>query len=407
MGAFKLGLTLGAAMLLTAGTANAQKKYDTGATDTEIKIGNFFPYSGANAAFAGNAKGMTAYFKKINDEGGINGRKITYITYDDASDPAKALDLAKKLVETDGVLFITQPLGGPSNEAIRAYMNDRHVPQIFLANQASEFGDPQHFPWTMGWQPTTIAEGRIYGEYIQKNIPNAKIAVITSIATASATNPGADELVQGVKDVLGPASVVSTQVFVLTNDSLDAQMAALKASGANVLLDVAAPKGASLAIKKAADLGWKPAHFLINSSGGVPTVLKPAGLENATGILSTGYYKDPTDPAWKDDTVIKDWSAMMQKYEPMADLTYAGGVYGYMIAQSIVQVLRQAGDNLTRDNIMKQAASLKDFEPKGLLPGLKINTSATDFFPIEGLQMRKFNGTNWEFFGPIIDVGKH
>jgi ABC-type branched-subunit amino acid transport system substrate-binding protein len=387
-----------AAAALTATAANAQKKYDVGASDTEIKIGNTMPYSGPASSYGVIGKTEAAYFDKINAEGGINGRKIKFISYDDAYSPPKAIEQARKLVEGDEVLFLFQPLGTPSNSAIQKYMNAKKVPQLFVATGATKWGDPKNFPWTMGWQPNYQSEGRIYAKYILDHYPNCKIAVFWQNDDA-----GRDQ-VKGLRDGLGDKAnmIIADKSYEVSDPSVDSQIVALHDSGADTFFTWAAPKGAAQAIRKVGELGWKPRYFLANVSTSVAGVLKPAGLENAKDIISTAYLKDPTDPAWKDDAGVKTWRAFMDKYYPDGDKTNSNNVYGYAAAQTMVQVLKQCGDDLTRENVMRQAANLKDFSSEVMLPGIKINTGPDDFFPIEQMQLMKFNGTTWELFGDVI-----
>ena len=392
-------LALTAATVLAASPAVAQKKYDTGANDTEIKVGNLMPYSGPASAYGLIGKTIEAYFKKINAEGGINGRKINFISYDDAYSPPKAVEQARKLVESDEVLLIFQSLGTPSNTAIQKYMNAKKVPQLFVATGATKWGDPKHFPWTMGWQPTYQGEGRIYAKYLLKEHPNAKIGILFQ------NDDYGKDYVKGLKDGLGDKAktmIISEQPYETSDPTVDSQIVNLKASGADVFFNVTTPKFAAQAIKKAGEIGWKPLHLLNNVSQSVGSVLKPAGLEHAKGILSSYYMKDGTDPSWKDDAGYKEWLAFMEKYFPDGDRTSTFTVYGYTVAQTMAQVLKQCGDTLTRENIMKQAANLKDLELGMLLPGVKINTSPTDFYPIEQMQMQRFNGERWEAIGDIL-----
>jgi branched-chain amino acid transport system substrate-binding protein len=394
---------LAGGLALAATPALAQKKYDPGANDTEIKIGNINPYSGPASAYGLIGKTIGAYFNKVNAEGGISGRKITYVTYDDAYSPPKAVEQVRKLVESDEVLLVFQPLGTPSNTAIQKYLNAKKVPQLFVATGATKWGDPKNFPWTMGWQPNYQSEGRIYAKYLLQNNPNSKIGILYQ------NDDYGKDYVKGLKDGLGDKAksmIVSEQPYETSDPTVDSQIINLKASGADVFFNVTTPKFAAQAIKKAHEIGWKPLHLLNNVSNSVGSVLKPAGLEAAKDILSTGYIKDPTDPTWKDDAGYKEWLAFMEKYFPEGDKTSSFTVYGYAVAQTLVQVLKQAGDDLTRANVMKQAASL-DLALPILLPGIKIKTSATDFFPIKQMQMQRFNGERWELFGPVIsgDVG--
>ncbi len=398
LGAFVLGLAI------TATPAIAQKKYGPGASDTEIKIGNINPYSGPASAYGLIGKTIAAYFKKVNADGGINGRKINFISYDDAYSPPKAVEQARKLVESDEVLLIFQSLGTPSNSAIQKYMNAKKVPQLFVATGATKWGDPQHFPWTMGWQPNYQSEARIYAKYLLDKYPNGKIGILYQ------NDDYGKDYVKGLKDGLGAKAktmIVSEQPYETSDPTVDSQIINLKASGADVFFNVTTPKFAAQAIRKAAEIGWKPLHLLNNVSNSVGSVLKPAGLENAKGVVSTAYYKDPTDPTWKDDAGFKHWEAFMTKDFPEGDKSSSFTVYGYSVAQTLVQVLKQCGDDLTRENVMKQAANLKNIDIEMLLPGIKVNTSPTDFYPIEQMQLMRFNGERWELFGPVLDGGSN
>jgi branched-chain amino acid transport system substrate-binding protein len=384
-------------LALAVAPASAQKRYDPGATDTEIKIGNINPYSGPASAYGTIGKTIAAYFNKVNAEGGINGRKIVFISYDDAYSPPKTVEQARKLVESDEVLLIFQSLGTPSNTAIQKYMNAKKVPQLFVATGATKWGDPKHFPWTMGWQPNYQSEARIYAKYLMAEHPNGKIGVLYQ------NDDYGKDYLKGLKDGLnGKVSIVAEVPYETSDPTVDSQIINLKASGADVFFNVATPKFAAQAIKKIAEIGWKPIHLLNNVSISVGGVLKPAGLENAKGILTAGYTKDPTDPTWKDDPGYKVWLAFMDKYYPDGDKTSNFTVYGYSAAQTLVQVLKQAGDTLTHANVMKEAANLKNLELDMLLPGITINTSPTDFRPIEQMQMERFNGENWQRFGPVM-----
>ena len=385
------------AIALLATPAVAQKKYDTGASDTEIRIGNINPYSGPASAYGTIGRTIEAYFKKINAEGGVNGRQIKFISYDDSYSPPKTVEQARRLVESDEVLLIFQSLGTAQNSAIQRYMNGKKVPQLFVATGATKFGDPKNFPWTMGWQPNYQSEARIYAKYLLQNHPAGKIAVLYQ------NDDYGKDMLKGLKDGLGgKMQIVAEQPYETTDPTINSQVISLQGSGADIFMNVATPKFAAQAIRKVAELGWKPVHILNNVANSVGGVLTPAGIENAKGVLSTQYYKDPTDPVWKNDAGYKDWLAFMEKYFPEGDRTSSFTAYGYNAAQAMLQVLKQSGDNLTRENIMKQAANLKDVELPMLIPGIRMNTSATDFFPIEQMQMQKFNGTNWELFGPVI-----
>jgi branched-chain amino acid transport system substrate-binding protein len=388
--------------MAVAGPALAQKKYSPGASDTEIKLGNTNPYSGPASAYGLIGKTIDAYFKKVNAEGGINGRKINFISYDDAYSPPKTVEQVRKLVESDEVLFVFQSLGTPSNSAIHKYMNSKKVPQLFVATGATKWGDPKNFPWTMGWQPNYQSEGRIYAQYLIKNHPDAKVGILYQ------NDDYGKDYVKGFKDgANGKLKIVSEQPYETSDPTVDSQIINLKASGADVLFNVTTPKFAAQAIKKAHEIGWQPIHLLNNVSNSVGSVLKPAGLEAAKGVLSTAYLKDPTDSTWDSDPGKKEWIAFMDKYFPDGDKTSSFTAYGYSVAQTVAQILKQCGDDLTRENVMKQAASLKNVQLPMALPGVVLNTSATDFFPFKQMQMQKFNGERWELFGPVMsgDVG--
>ena len=380
--------------------AMAQKRYDPGASDNEIKIGNTMPYSGPLSAYSLNGRTEAAFFRKINDEGGINGRKLTFISYDDAFSPSKTVEQAHKLVESDEVLFVFQSLGTPTNNAIEKYLNERKVPQLFIGTGATKFGDPKHFPWTMGWQPTYQAEARIYAKYILENIPQAKIGVLYQ------NDDSGKDYLKGLKDGLGEEAarrmIVSELPYDPGETTVDSQVVTLKTLGANVFFNEATPKFAAQAIRKAAEIGWKPVQFLASISNSVGSVYKPAGLENSKGILSTIFLKDPTDPVWKDDPAIREWTAFMDKYFPEGDKSSVFPVYGYLTAQTLVQVLKQCGDDLTRENVMRQPANLKDLRLGLLLPGIKINTSPLDYFPVEQMQLTRFNGKHGELIGSVM-----
>ena len=387
------------AFAATTGSALAQKKHDTGATDTEIKIGNIMPYSGPASAYGVIGKTEEAYFNKINAEGGINGRKITFISYDDAYSPPKAVEQARKLVESDEVLLIFNSLGTPSNSAIEKYMNAKKVPQLFVATGATKWNDPKDFPWTMGWQPSYQSEARIYAKYLMKEKPNAKIAVLYQN-----DDFGKDYLI-GLREGLGAKAdtmIVATKTYETTDPTVDSQIVALQGSGADTLLTAAVPKFAAQAIRKVFDIGWKPTNFLTNVSASVGAVLKPAGPEKGIGIISAGYLKEPTDPQWANTPEYKEWLDWMKKYNAAGNLTDNNNVTGYSVAQTMVAVLRACGDNLTRENVMKQAASLHDLKLPMLLPGIVISTSETDFAPVKQMQLMKFDGTTWQFFGDVL-----
>jgi branched-chain amino acid transport system substrate-binding protein len=384
-------------MALAGSPSAAQKKYVPGVSDSEIKIGNIMPYSGPASAYGEIGKAEAAYFRKVNAEGGVNGRKINFISYDDAYSPPKTVEQARKLVESDEVLLIFQSLGTAHNTAIQRYMNSKKVPQLFVATGATKWNDPQRFPWTMGWQPSYQSEAHIYAQYLMKTHPQGKIGVLYQ------NDDYGKDYLKGLKDGLkGKMRIVAEAPYETTDATVDSPIINLKASGADIVFNVATPKFAAQAIKKIAELGWKPVHLLNNVSNSVGSVLKPAGFDNAKGVLSTAYFKDPTDPTWKDDPAYKEWSAFMDKYYPDGDKTSTFTVYGYVAAQTLVAVLKQSGDNLTRDNVMKQAASLKNLELGMLLPGMRINTGPNDFAPIKQMQMEQFDGERFELFGPIM-----
>jgi branched-chain amino acid transport system substrate-binding protein len=386
------------AFAATSGSALAQKKYDTGATDTEIKIGNIMPYSGPASAYGVIGKTEEAYFKMINDQGGINGRKVNFVTYDDGYSPPKAVEQVRKLVESDEVLVVFNPLGTPSNSAIQKYLNSKKVPQLFVATGATKWNDPKDFPWTMGWQPSYQSEAQIYAKYLLKEKPDAKIAILYQ------NDDFGKDYLKGTKDGLGAkgSMIIMEESYEVSEPSIDSHIVKMKAANPDVVLIYTTPKFGAQTIKKIAELSWKPLQIITNVSASVGSVMKPAGFENAQGVLSAAYAKDGADPQWNTDEGMKKWIAFLDKYMPGADKTDGSVVYGYGVAQTLVKTLQMCGDDLTRANVMKQAASLKDFTPDTLLPGVKINTSATDFAPIAQLQMQRFKGEKWELFGAII-----
>jgi branched-chain amino acid transport system substrate-binding protein len=401
LGAVSVALALLAA---TSSPSFAQKKYDVGATDTEIKIGNIMPYSGPASAYGVIGKTEEAYMRKINAEGGINGRKINFVSYDDAYSPPKTVEQARKLVESDEVLLIFNSLGTPPNSAIQKYMNTKKVPQLFVATGATKWNDPKENPWTMGWQPNYQSESQIYAKYILKNHPNAKIAVLYQ------NDDYGKDYLKGLKDGLGAKAasmIIVEESYEVTQPTIDSNIVKLKSLNADVFFNVTTPKFAAQAIKKMNEIGWKPVHFLNNVSASIGSVMKPAGFENSQDIISSAYLKDPTDAQWKDDAGMKAWNEFLDKYYPEANRADASVMYAYTVAQGLVHVLKACGDDLTRENVMKQAASIKDLELGGLLPGIKVNTSATDFAPLAQLQLMKFKGETWERFGEILsgDVG--
>ena len=382
----------------TGGSALAQKKYDTGATDTEIKIGNIMPYSGPASAYGVIGKTEAAYFRMINDRGGINGRKINFVTYDDAYSPPKAVEQVRKLVESDEVLAVFNPLGTPSNIPVQKYLNSRKVPQLFVASGATKWNDPGNFPWTMGGQPSYQSEAHIYAKYLMKEKPDARIGVLYQ------NDDFGKDYLKGLKDGLGAkASMIAAEESYETSEpTIENHIVKLKAAGVDVFISITTPKFAAQAIKRIAELDWKPLHIVSSVSASVGGVIKPAGFENAQGILSAAYAKDGSDPQWDSDPGMKKFFAFLEKYYPEGNKINSWVVYGYGAAQTLVKVLEMCGDNLTRENVMKQAASLKDFAPDTLLPGVTIDTSATDFAPFEQLQMMRFKGERWNLFGDVM-----
>src|SRR5438105_5205441 len=396
----KLGLSgLILSLALAAVPAAAQKKYSPGVTDTEIKIGNIMPYSGPASAYGIIGKTMSAYFRMINDNGGVNGRKINFISYDDAYSPPKTVEQARKLVESDEVFLIFAPLGTASNAAIQKYMNTMKVPQLFVATGSSRRGDPEHFPWTIGWQPNYRAEARIYATYILQHYPNAKIGVLYQ------NDDFGKDYVLGLKDVLREkySKMVVTEIsYEISVPTVDSQVVAIKTANPDIFVNIGTPKFAAQAIKKVAELGWHPVHIMTNVSASVGAVLKPAGLDNSKGILSAHYQMDVTDPQWDSYPGMQKFRAFMAKYYPEADRSESGPLTAFNTSTALVEVLKRCGDNLTRENVMKIVANL-DFEINTYIPGIKIKTSPTDFYPIEQVQMMRFTGEKWQLFGPIID----
>jgi branched-chain amino acid transport system substrate-binding protein len=399
-GFFRLVAGGALAIAVSATSAFAQKSYDPGASDTEIKVGQTVPFSGPASAYATIGKAQAAYFKMINDQGGINGRKINLIQYDDAYSPPKAVEQVRKLVEGDEVLLTFQIIGTPSNAAVQKYLNAKKVPQLFAATGASKFTDPKNFPWTMGFNPNYFVEGRIYGQYILKEHPTARIGVLYQN-----DDLGKDYL-NGLKAGLGDKAssmIVAEASYEVTDPTIDSQILKIRDAGADLLFSASTPKQAAQAIKKAFELGWHPVHIVDINATSVAAVLQPAGLEASKGVISVNYGKDPLDPAWKDDAGMKKYFDFMAKYYPDGEKNSNFNVYGYSTAQLLVQVLNQCGDDLTRENVMRQAASLKDVVGDLALPGMKINTSPTDYRVNKQLQMMRFNGERWELFGPIFE----
>ena len=394
-----IALGLGGTALLITGAARADKKYDVGASDTEIKIGNTNPYSGPASSYGTAGKCDAAFFRMINAQGGINGRKINFISYDDGYSPPKTVEQVRKLVESDQVLCLFNTLGTPTNTAIHKYVNQKGVPHLFLATGATKWGDPEHFPWTIGFGPNYQSESQIYAHYVIEKYPEAKIGVLYQ------NDDYGKDYLKGFKDGLGTKAksmIVMEQPYETTDPTVDSQIVNLKSSGADLFFNVTIPKFAAQAIRKATEIGWKPVHILNNVASSIGLTMKPAGFENSKGILSTFWLKDPTDPTWKDDAGYKEWLAFMDTDYPEGDKTDSTNVFAYTVSQTLVQVLKQCGDDLTRANLMKQAASLSDLELPMLLPGIKVNTSPTDFYPVKQMQMVRFDGERWVLFGPVM-----
>ena len=382
----------------TSGAALAQKKYDTGASDTEIKIGNIVPYSGPASAYGVVGKAMGAVFKKVNDDGGINGRKINFISYDDAYSPPKAVEQARKLIESDEVLLLFGTLGTASNTAIQKYVNSKKVPQLFVATGATKWNDPKNFPWTMGWLPSYQSESRIYAKFLTKEKPAGKIAVLYQN-----DDMGKDYL-KGLKDGLASdaSRIVAEESYEVAEPTIDSHVVRLKSSNPDIIIFFTTPKFGAQAIKKVGEMNWKPVTIISNVSASTATVMRPAGLDNSQGVISAAYAKDVSDPQWNNDPGIKAFDELLAKYLPETNRVDASAMTGYNMATTMVEVLRKCGDNLTRENVMKQAASLKQLPQGGLLPGITLSTGPDDFQPIEQLQMMQFKGERWQLFGDVI-----
>jgi branched-chain amino acid transport system substrate-binding protein len=388
-------------LVFASGLAWAAGDYGPGVSDTEIKIGNAMPYSGPASAFGATGKSEAAYFNMINDQGGINGRKIKFLSRDDSYSPSKTVEVVRKLVEQDQVLLLFSVLGTPPNTAIQGYLNDNKVPQLFAVTGADKWNDPKNHPWTMGWIPSYRIEARIYARYILDKLPNAKIAVLYQN-----DDFGKDYLI-GLREGLGDKAdklIITTQTYETTDPTVDSQVVALQSSGADVLLTAAIPKYAAQVIRKVYDIGWRPTHFLTSVSSSVGSVMRPAGPEKGIGVISAAYLKEPTDPQWQNTPEYKEWLAWMKKYNPSGNVADVNNVAGYSYAQTMVAVLKASGDNLTRENVMKQAASIHNLTQPMLLPGITISTSATDFAPVKQMQMAKFDGTTWQLFGEVISA---
>lgn len=392
-------LALGLATL--AAPAAAQKKYDPGATDTEIKIGQTMPYSGPASAYGVIGKVEAAYFKMLNEQGGINKRKIEFISLDDGYSPPKTVEMVRRLVEQDEVLFLMNTLGTPSNTAIHKYMNGKKVPHLFLATGASKWNDPKNFPWTMGFNPNYQSEGKLYALDILRTKPNAKIAVLYQ------NDDYGKDYLKGFKDGLGDKAktmIVAEQTYEVTDPTIDSQIVTLKGSGADTFFNITTPKFAAQAIRKVDEVGWKPVHYINQVSASVGSVLKPAGLDKSVGLISMQYVKDPTDQTWANDSAMKDYFAFLKKYAPDVGTDDGNAAYGYAVAQLVTQMLKQAGDNLTRENIMKQAASFKGYQVPMVIPGITATTGPDDYAPFQTMQLARFDGHTWVPYGKPVDV---
>jgi branched-chain amino acid transport system substrate-binding protein len=389
----------GAVAVALSAPVLAQKKYDPGASDTEIKIGNTNPYSGPASAYGQIGKAIGAYFKMVNDQGGINGRKVNFVSYDDSYSPPKTVEMARKLVEQDQVLFLFQTLGTPSNTAIHKYMNMQKVPQMMVATGATKWNDPKNFHWTMGWQPNYQTEGRIYARHIMATRPNAKVGILYQ------NDDYGKDYLKGMEDGFGAQAskyIVAKVSYEVSDPTVDSQVVQLQASGADTFFNITTPKFAAQAIRKAYDIGWKPVHYLNNVSISVGSVLTPAGLDKSVGLITAAYLKEATDPRWANDKGLEPFREFMKKYLPDANLADNFNIYGYTVAQTLHQVLKQSGDNLTRENVMRQSAAVKNLRLDTLLPGIFITTTPDDYAPIEAVQLQRFNGKQWELFGDVM-----
>jgi branched-chain amino acid transport system substrate-binding protein len=390
-----------AAALISGSTpAFAQKKYDDGATDTEIKIGNTNPYSGPASSYGQIGKTIDAYFKSVNEAGGINGRKVKFISLDDGYSPPKTVEVVRQLVEQDKVLALFQTLGTPTNTAIHKYMNQKKVPMLFVATGASKWGKPKEFPWTMGFQPDYHTEAVIYAKHVLANVKDAKIGVLMQ------NDDYGKDYFEGFKEGLGKdvGKIVKQVTYEVTDPTVDSQVIQLKDSGANVFFNITAPKASAQSIRKAADIGWKPVHYINNISASVASVMKPAGFENAQGIITAAYLKDATDKQWENDAEMKMWSAWIDKWMAGANKADSNHIYGYAVSFLLHKTLEKCGDDLTRANVMKQAANFQKLRVPLLLPGITVSTSPTDYYPIQAVQLQRFKGETWELFGEVLSA---
>jgi branched-chain amino acid transport system substrate-binding protein len=393
-------ILLALVIALTSLGAMSLERADQSAADEEIRIGNLMPYTGPLAEFAAIGKAEAAYFEMINERGGINGRKVRFISYDDKSDPTVALDLTRGLVERENVLLMFGSFGTPGNLAARGFLNERKIPQLFVASGAEELSDPKAFPWTMGWQPSFRAEGRIYANYIQAFYPQRKIVVLWQ------NDQFSRDLYKGIQEGLGDLTrmIIVGVAFDIADAHIDGHVSILKRSGAEILIFAGVPTTASQVIRLAADFHWHPAFLLNDGAASIGTALSPAGVENSAGVISAAFLKDPSDPAWKDDPAMNDWLSFMDKYYPKGDKASSAALYGYAAAETLVQVLKQCGDDLSRENVMRQAAALRDYEPSVLMPGIKINTGPEDFRPIKQMRLVQFDGRTWQLIGDVIET---
>lgn len=395
-------ITITAVLLASFGVAiaaHAQKKYGPGASDTEIKIGNTSPYSGPASAFGAGGKAAAAYFAEVNDHGGVNGRKIVFISLDDAFSPPKTVQQTRRLIEEDHVLALCCSGGTAANLSIQKYITEKKVPQLFVGSGATQFSDPEHHPWSLAFLPNYRSEGRIFAKYITSNVPDPKIGIFYQDDDSS------KEYIRGLKAAFGDDAtklIVKEASYELTDATIDSQIISLQESGANVFLNLSTPKFAAMAISKIHDLGWKPLQILFSAAATISGTLKPAGLDNSIGIVSGVYFQDPADPEWRSDPGVLAYLAFAKKYVPQLDPFDSSLRLGYVMAEAMTYVLKQAGDDLTRENIMRQAVNLKDVELPMLLPGIKMNTSASNFSPIHQMQLQRFDGTNWMRFGNIL-----
>ena len=399
MKSINIVLSLLTALSLVNGSAWAEKNYGPGVTDTEIKLGQTMPYSGPLSGLGTTGRAELAYFAKLNAEGGINGRKVTLLSLDDAYSPSKTVEQVRKLVEQEEVLAIFSPSGTPTNTAIHKYLNQRKVPHLFLGSGLVRWADPKGYPWTMPGVPIYRTEVGIYGRYLIATRPGAKIGVLYQNDDA-----GKDTL-SGLKEALGSrtASMIVAEVsYEVTDPTVDSQVITLKGSGADTFLILGAVKATAQAVRKAASIGWKPLTFILATSSSIEQVIKPAGLENAIGVISSHYLKDPSDPRWNDDPAMKEYLAFMKRYFADGDALDIMNARGYTMAQLMAIVLKQCGDDLSRENVMRQAANLKDVGLPLLLPGIKMNTAANDYLPLKQLQMMRFDGKRWVLFGEVI-----